>query len=88
MSLLLNPAAVYFAWLLQKHQLVLFLNLLRSKHAIRRWPVAKMRFSEAGRVGIRLSLRTGLAVSLKPGVKVQSEAKFRVQSAIRIRVCP
>lgn len=68
MSLLPVPAAVCSVGFLQKY-LCSFPVPLRSKHPVWRWPVAKVRLSEAGGVGIRVSLRTGLAVSLWPGVK-------------------
>lgn len=43
--------------------------LLRSKHVVLRWPVAKIRLSEAGGVGIRVNLRTSLVERLWPGLK-------------------
>lgn len=54
---------------LQKHLHAFCLSLLRSKHPVLRWPVAKIRLSEAGGIGIRENLRTGLAASLWPGFK-------------------
>lgn len=83
MSLLPSPAAVCFVGFLQEH-LRSFPVPLRSKHTVLRWPVAKIRLSEAGGVGIRISLRTGLAVSLRPGVKfsLRPALGFSVRSGL------
>lgn len=82
-----SPDAVWFVGFLQKC-LCSFPVPLRSKHTVLGWPVAKVRFSKAGGVGIRVSLRTGSAVSLWPGVKFSLRPGLvRVQCAIRVRVC-
>lgn len=46
---------------------MLFSSTFEIKHAVLTWLVAKIRFSEAGGVGIRVSLRTDLVVSLGQG---------------------
>lgn len=46
---------------------MLFSSTFEIKHAVLKWPVAKIRLSEAEGVGIRVSLRTDLAVSLGQG---------------------
>lgn len=83
MSLLPSPAAVCFVGFLQEH-LRSFPVPLRSKHTVLRCPVAKIRLSKAGGVGIRVSLRTGLAVSLWPGVKfsLRPALGFSVRSGL------
>ena len=43
---------------------MLFSSAFEIKHAVLKWPVAKIKLSEAEGVGIRVSLRTDLAVSL------------------------
>lgn len=46
---------------------MLFSSAFEIKHAVLKWPVAKIKLSEAEGVGIRVSLRTDLAVSLGQG---------------------
>lgn len=56
----------FSAVLLWKHLHALF-SAFEIKHAVLKWPVAKIKLSEAEGVGIRVSLRTDLAVSLGQG---------------------
>lgn len=56
-------------WCFSRNSYMLFSSISEIKHAVLKWPMAKIRLSEGGGVGARVSLRTGLVVSLWPGLK-------------------